>query len=84
MNDKSIDLSEIHFVYRHVVGSEGQSQPLDHEQVQKQMDRLNSLLKRGRIVNIEKNFTVVTRADTQIVMEYCAYHIGFKRKPSGL
>ena len=84
MSDRLTDLAEIGYVYRHVVGNENQSQPLNPKQVQEQMDKLNLLLKRGRILNIEKSFVVFSRADTQIVMEYCAYHIGFRRRPSDL
>ena len=69
---------------RHIVGNANPEAPLKPEEIQAQMDKLNDFLKRGRIINIEKLFTVITRGDAQVVMEYCAYHIGFRRKPSGL
>ena len=84
MNNTVVDLSEVTYVCRHIVGQANPANPLKPEEIQEQVNQLNALLKRGRILNIEKQFTVITRADTQVVMEYCAYHIGFRRKPPGL
>ena len=75
-----IDLSEVTHIKRHVVGNSNPKVRLGEEEIQQQVEQLNEYLEKGRIVNIEKYYTVVQSGDAQLVMEYCAYHLGFKRK----
>jgi hypothetical protein len=80
----TIDLSEIGFVHRITVGSNNPDQPQFEVEAHAAMALLNRCLgdsPKGRILGIEKAFTVLNVGEHQVVLQAMTYHIGFRRRP---
>jgi len=78
------DVTDIGFVKRIVVGSTDPEKLASDEAVQAEADLLNRCLTetpRGRIIGIEKNFTLLNIGEHQVVLQALVYHVGFARKP---
>jgi len=78
------DLTDIGFVKRIVVGSTDPEKLVSEAAVQAEADLLNRCLTespRGRIIGIEKNFTLLNIGEHQVVLQALIYHVGFSRKP---
>lgn len=78
------DLTDVGFVKRIVVGSTDAENIKRDSDVQAAMDLVNRCLSespRGRIIGIERSFTLLNVGQHQIVLEAAVYHVGFARRP---
>ena len=81
------DLTIVGDVKRIMVGSTDPEKLTPDAAVQAQAALLNRCLTetpRGRIVGIEKNFTLLNIGEHQVVLQALIYHLGFARKPHWL
>lgn len=81
------DLTNVGYVKRIMVGSTDPEKLTPDAAVQSQAALLNRCLTetpRGRIVGIEKNFTLLNIGEHQVVLQALIYHLGFARKPHWL
>lgn len=79
-----IDLSDVSYVKRIVVGSNNPANLQSDEQVAKAMALLNRCLTetpKGRIVGIEKSFSILHVGEHNVVLQWLTYHVGFTRRP---
>lgn len=80
-----VDLSEISFVKRIVVGSSNPTDLQSEERVEKSMALLNRCLSdapKGKIIGVERSFAVLAVGDSQVVLQWTTYQVGFARKPA--
>ncbi|CAM4041615.1 hypothetical protein VA7868_04562 [Vibrio aerogenes CECT 7868] len=80
-----VDLSEIRFLERIVIGKCNDRGVEDEAQRQQQLNKLNACLNgtpRGIIVGKDCSFQLIRIGEHTVVTQQVAYHIGFKRKPS--
>ncbi len=78
------DLTDVGYVKRIVVGSTDPEKLTSESLVQAESALLNRCLSdtpRGRIVGIEKNFSLLNIGEHQVVLQALVYHVGFVRKP---
>lgn len=78
------DISDIGYVERITVGSTNPEKLVSEEEARKATEKLNRCLSevpRGRIVGIEKNFSILNLGEHQVVLQSMVYHVGFPRKP---
>ncbi len=78
------DLTDVGFVKRIVVGSYDPQNMLGQQEIQDAIDTLNrclSDLPRGRVLGIEKTFSILNIGEHQVVLQAMIYHVGFPRKP---
>lgn len=78
-----IDLSEVSYIKRIVVGSDNPAKMQTAEQVeaaQQLLNRCPAKRPRGRF-SIEKSFNILQLGEHQVVLQWLCYHVGFKRKP---
>lgn len=81
------DLTDVGFVKRITVGNTNPEKLLTEAEIQAAADLLNRCLTnspRGRIIGVEKNFSILNIGEHQVVMQCVVYHVGFPRKPSWL
>jgi hypothetical protein len=79
-----IDISDVGFVKRIVVGSNDPAHIQSEDQITGAMALLNRCLSeapKGRIIGIEKSFTILQVGEHNVVLQWLTYHIGFNRKP---
>lgn len=79
-----IDLSEVVFVKRVVVGSNNPTDLQSDEQVEKSLALLNRCLSgqpRGKLIGAEKSFTILQVGEHNVVLQWTTYHVGFARRP---
>lgn len=82
-----VDLSDVTYVKRIVVGSNNPADLKSDERVEQAMALLNRCLTshpKGKIVGIEKSFAILQLGEHQVVLQWSCYHVGFPRKPSWL
>lgn len=82
-----MDYSELHYVKRIVVGNDDPSKVCTPKEIEASVALLNRCLSdspKGRILGIDKGFTIVQAAEAQVVMQWCSYHVAFPRKPHWL
>lgn len=80
-----IDLSDVSFVKRIVVGSNNPADLQSNERIEEAMALLNRCLSshpKGKIVGIEKSFSLLQIGEHQVVLQWSTYHVGFLRKPA--
>lgn len=78
------DLTDVGYVKRIVVGSTDPEKLSSAERVEGEAALLNRCLSdipRGRIVGVEKNFSLLNIGEHQVVLQALVYHVGFARKP---
>lgn len=79
------DLTDVTFIRRITIGGTNpQALPTEGE-TETAMNLLNRCLNdmpKGRIVGIEKNFSVLNVGEHQVVLQAVVYHVGFSRKPA--
>lgn len=78
------DLTDVGYVKRIVVGSTDPEKLSTPTQVEGEAALLNRCLSdtpRGRIIGIEKNFSLLNIGEHQVVLQAQVYHVGFARKP---
>jgi len=82
-----IDLSDVAFVKRIVVGSNNPADIKSEEQIEEAMGLLNRCLSghpKGKIIGIEKSFSLLQIGEHSVVLQWSTYHVGFARKPAWL
>ena len=78
------DLTDVKFVKRIVVGSNDPAQMSTEDQVEQARALLNRCLNeapKGKIIGLEKSFTILQIGEHQVVLQWLSYHVGFPRKP---
>ena len=78
------DLTDVGYVKRIVVGRDDPERVHSEEEVQQAADLLNRCLSetpKGKIIGLEKNFSILNIGEHQVVLQFMVYHIGFPRKP---
>ncbi|WP_413625218.1 hypothetical protein [Luteibacter sp. Lutesp34] len=78
------DLTEVKYVKRIVVGSNDPAQMSTEAQVEQARALLNRCLTespKGKIIGLEKSFTILQIGEHQVVLQWLSYHVGFPRKP---
>jgi hypothetical protein len=79
-----IDISDVVHVKRIVVGSNNPTEMQAEEKIAKAMALINKCLTeppKGRILGIEKSFSVLQVGEHNVVLQWLTYHVGFTRKP---
>jgi hypothetical protein len=82
-----LDLSEVRYVKRIVVGSDDPAHIKSPEQILEAQALLNRCLSdapKGTIIGVEKSFVVLHVGEHQVVLQWLCYHLGFARKPMWL
>ena len=78
------DLTDVTYVKRITVGSTDPERLSSEEAVRAEADLLNKCLaptSHGKIIGIEKNFSLLNIGEHQVVLQALVYHVGFPRKP---
>jgi hypothetical protein len=81
------DLTDVGFVKRVMVGSRDSEALRSEDEIEAAMALLNRCLTetpRGKILGIEKAFSLLAIGEHQVVLQYQTYHVGFPRKPAWL
>jgi hypothetical protein len=81
------DLTDVTFIKRIMVGSSDPEAIRDQTQIGAAMDLVNRCLSdspKGKIIGMEKTFSLLNIGEHQVVLQCMIYHIGFTRKPSWL
>ena len=78
------DLTDVSYVKRIVVGNndiEGLKTEADLAAAENLLNRCLHDMPRGRILGIEKSFSVANVGEHQVVIQWLVYHVGFARRP---
>lgn len=78
------DLTDVKYVKRIIVGSNDPGQMSSEAQVEQARALLNRCLTespKGKIIGLEKSFTILQVGEHQVVLQWLSYHVGFPRKP---
>ena len=81
------DTPDITFVKRIVLGSRDAENQRGEEEIVRSLDLLNRCLRetpKGRIIGIDRSFSIVSIHGHHVVLECVAYHVGFPRVPAWL
>ncbi len=84
MATQVFQLANIRFIKRIIVGNDSPQHPRSEAEIRQAMDLVNRCLTetpRGYIIGMEKNFSIYSIGEHQIVLQYMVYNIGFERKP---
>lgn len=79
-----IDISDVVFVKRIVIGSNNPTDLQAEEKIAEAMALINKCLTeppRGRILGIEKSFSILQIGEHNVVLQWLTYHVGFTRIP---
>lgn len=79
-----IDISDIGYVKRIVVGSSNPADLQSEDKIDEAMALLNRCLSdspKGKLVGIEKSFSILQVGEHNVVLQWLTYHIGFPRQP---
>jgi hypothetical protein len=79
-----IDITDITYVRRIVVGSNNPANLQSEEEIKESIAFLNRCLTeppKGRIIAIEKSFSILQVGEHNVVLQWITYHIGFTRRP---
>lgn len=79
-----MDLTDVGYVKRIVVGSNNPADLKTDDQVAQAMALLNRCLTdapKGKIIGIEKSFSILQVGEHNVVLQWLTYHVGFARKP---
>lgn len=83
-NVHTYDITDIGYIERIVVGSITPEHIPTEEENQQKMQIVNRCLTdfpKGRIIGVERSFTIVRVGEHQVVIEAIIYHIGFRKIP---
>lgn len=86
-NDSAVntfDITDVAHVERVVIGTTDPAQMPTNEENDSNMQLLNRCLSdypKGRIIGVERSFSVVRIGEHQVVLESVVYHVGFKKVP---
>ena len=78
------DITDVRYVKRILVGNEDPEHMRSNAEVETAMEQLNRCLAEapaGRIIGVEKNFSILNIGEHQVVVQSLCYHVGFPRKP---
>lgn len=78
------DISEVAYIKRIVVGSNNPSDLQSDSKIAESMELLNrclSELPKGKLLGVEKSFSILQIGEHNVVLQWLTYHIGFKRRP---
>ncbi len=81
------DLTDVGFVKRVTLGSRNPESLSDESEIAAAEALLNRCLvdlPRGKILGVEKSFTLLNVGEHAIVLQWLTYHVGFPRRPSWL
>jgi hypothetical protein len=81
------DLTDVTFIKRIMVGSNDPESLRDQSHIKAAMDLVNRCLSdvpKGKIIGMEKTFSLLNIGEHQVVLQCMIYHIGFVRRPSWL
>jgi hypothetical protein len=81
------DLTNVGFVKRVTVGSRDPEALRSEDEIEAAAAMLNRCLNelpRGKILGIEKTFTLLNIGEHQVVLQCQTYHVGFPRRPAWL
>ncbi len=84
MSGANFDLSGIGYVKRVVVGSNNPSDIQAEQKIEEAMALLNQCLTgqpKGKIIGIERSFSILAIGEHNVVLQWLTYHVGFPRKP---
>jgi hypothetical protein len=79
-----IDLSDVGYVQRIVVGSNNPADLKSEEKLAESMTLLNRCLSevpKGKIIGIEKSFSILQIGEHNVILQWTTYHVGFHRRP---
>jgi len=79
------DLTDVAFVKRVTVGSRDPESLRSEDEINAAADLLNRCLTdvpRGKILGMEKSFTLLNIGEHQVVLQWITYHVGFARRPA--
>lgn len=82
-----IDLSDVAFVKRIAVGSNNPAEMQSEKQIAAALSLLNRCLSeppKGKILVIEKSFSILQVGEHNVVLQWATYHVGFPRRPAWL
>jgi hypothetical protein len=82
-----IDLSDVTFIKRIVIGSSNPTDLQSEERIAEAMGLLNKCISgqpKGKIIGIEKSFTILQIGEHNVVLQWTTYHVGFIRRPHWL
>lgn len=80
----TLNLGDIGYVHRIIIGSQKPDVMQLEEDAERSLNELNRCLTenpKGRIVGIERSYTVLNVGEHQLVLQTLIYHIGFRRQP---
>ncbi|WP_220487856.1 hypothetical protein [Shewanella sp. SR44-3] len=83
----TFDITDVGYIERVVVGTTDPGQIPTEEETQAKLAIINRCLTefpKGRIIGVERSFSVVRIGEHQVVLEAVVYHIGFKKPPMWL
>lgn len=81
------DLTDVAFVKRITVGSRDPESLRSEDEINAAIGMLNRCLTdipKGKILGIEKSFSLLNIGEHQVVLQAMTYHVGFPRKPAWL
>lgn len=81
------DLTDVAFVKRVTVGSRDPESLRSEDEINAAVAMLNRCLSdipKGKILGIEKSFSLLNIGEHQVVLQALTYHVGFPRKPAWL
>ena len=79
-----IDLSDVSYVKRIVIGSNNPTVLQSEDKIAESMSLLNRCLTenpKGKILGIEKSFSILQIGEHNVILQWLTYHIGFVRQP---
>lgn len=79
-----IDVSDVAYVKRIVVGSNNPADLQSDDRIATAMAFVNRCLNdapNGRIIGIEKSFSILQVGEHNVVLQWLTYHVGFTRRP---
>jgi hypothetical protein len=79
-----IDISDVGYVKRIVIGSSNPSDLESETKIAEALALLNRCLSevpKGKLLGIEKSFSVLQIGEHNVVLQWMTYHIGFPRQP---
>ncbi len=83
-NANTFDITDVGHIERIVIGTTTPGEMPTEEENQAKMDMINRCLSdfpKGRIIGVERSFSVIRIGEHQVVLEAVVYHIGFKKIP---
>lgn len=84
MRQKPFDLTGVRYIRRIVLGTHDPAAPMGESEISERLELLNRCISeqpRGWIIGMEKNFSVISMGEHQVVLQWLVYHVGFARKP---